>query len=236
MTGMTDIHQHLLWGVDDGAADFETTCAMIRSACDQQISRIIATAHAYPGMEPFDLPLYMKRLEEAQRYCEDHKLPVAILPGAEMAWSYNAAEVLRRRQIPTLANTDHVLIELWHNITWGEVRTVAGDVLRAGFTPVFAHIERYRCFLWQPEKALELREDLPIGYQMNASTVLDKAGPVTRRFVKRMLSEEGIDAVASDAHDCRYRPQRLKEAYAVLRQRCSADYADALVHFQGVHR
>ena len=68
----------------------------------------------------------------------------------------------------------------------------------------------------------------------NASAVLDRGNAITRRFVRRLLEAQGIDAVASDAHDCRYRPQRLAQAYEALLDRCSPEYAHALVHFKGV--
>lgn len=231
---MIDLHQHLLWGLDDGPQTPEDTCAMLKEAHAQGIRQIIATPHACPGIEPFDLEKYQLHLHQAQQYCRDMQLDITLLPGAEIAWTYHTVAALRRGQVPTLAGTDHVLIELWPTVTWREVRSIATELLRAGFTPVFAHVERYRCFTWQPEKAIDFRDELPVCYQLNASAVLDRGNTITRRFVRRLLEAQGIDAVASDAHDCRYRPQRLAEAYEALLDRCSPEYAHALVHFKGV--
>lgn len=234
MNGMTDLHQHLLWGLDDGPSDPETTFAMLHEAHEQQVRRIVATPHACPGLEPFPLEQYHERLSQAQQYCRDHRLDITLLPGAEIAWTYNTVSALRRQQVPTLAGTDYVLIELWHNVTWREIRSIADDLLRAGFTPVFAHVERYRCFLWQPEKAIELRDDLAVAYQLNASTLLDRRGLMTRSFVKRMLRAEALDAIASDAHNCAGRPQRMAEVRKALLECCTPEYAERLVNFQGV--
>lgn len=234
MDNMTDLHQHLLWGLDDGPSKPETTYAMLQEAHEQGISRIFATPHACPGLEPFDMDLYLERLAQAQAYCVEHHLNVTLLPGAEIAWSYNTLSALRQGHVPTLANTDHVLIELWPNVTWPEVRDIAQQLLRAFYTPVFAHVERYRCFVWQPEKAIQLREQLPVCYQINASTVLDHHGWMIRRFVRRMLDAQAVDAIASDAHNCSSRPQRMAQAYEELVKRCGAEYAAKLVRFQGV--
>ena len=43
---MTDIHMHLIPGVDDGAMDMEMALVMMIRAKEQGISRIIATPHS----------------------------------------------------------------------------------------------------------------------------------------------------------------------------------------------
>lgn len=234
MNGMTDVHQHLLWGLDDGPDKPETTFEMLHEAHRQGIRRVIATPHANPGIEPVDLEKYFRHLEQTQRYCVDAGLDVTILPGAEIAWNYNTVSALRRGLVPTLAATDYVLIELWPTVTWQQVRSISEELLRAGYTPLFAHVERYHCFVWQPEKAIDFREEMPVRYQLNASTVLGSGGMWMKRFVRRLLDARCFDAVASDAHDCHYRPQRLRDAYETLLERCPADYAWALVNFEGV--
>lgn len=236
MHALTDLHQHLLWGFDDGPKTPEVMQAMLREAHDQGIRTIVATPHAYPGYHPFGMALYQERLSEAQDYCRARDWDISILPGAEIAWTYNTVEALRRKQIPTLNGTDYVLIELWKNIAWTEVKSAVQQILRAGCLPILAHVERYRCFVWNPERAIRLKEELPVCYQMDTEPVLDESGPILRRFVNRMIDEQAIDVVASDAHNCTSRPQRLAQAYQVLYKRCGAAYADALFHFEEVVR
>lgn len=234
MIGLSDIHQHLLWGLDDGPETPEGMHAMLEEAHAQQIRRIAATPHADPGFRPFDQFLYRDRLDEAQDYCRAKGWDMKLMPGAEISWTYQTVMALRKRALPTLNDTDYVLIELWRDISWQEVRSAVQELLYAGFTPVLAHVERYRCFVWQPEKALKLKEELPVYYQVNAASVLDCGGPVFKRFIRRMLAERGIDAIASDAHGNAIRPQRLAESHQALTQICGAEYADALVNFSGV--
>lgn len=236
MTGFTDIHQHFLWGIDDGARDEETMREMLRECARQNVRRICATPHACPGFEPFDMDLYRERLNQARNFCASEGLGINIMSGAEIAWTYQTVEALRRGSVPTLNGTEYALIELWHDISWQEVREAARQIMGAGFVPIFAHVERYSCFVWQPGRALDLRHELPALYQVNASTILKPGGPVMKNFVRRMLLEEGFDAVASDAHDMEFRPQRLESAWKTLREKCGEEYAAALVNFDGVIR
>ena len=43
---LTDIHQHLIWGMDDGADSRETMFSMLREAHHQGIKTVVATPHA----------------------------------------------------------------------------------------------------------------------------------------------------------------------------------------------
>lgn len=50
--GYTDIHTHILPGIDDGSKDWEMTENMLKAAVIQGVETIIATPHNYPGRTP----------------------------------------------------------------------------------------------------------------------------------------------------------------------------------------
>lgn len=234
MRSLTDIHQHLLWGIDDGPRSPRMMQHMLDEAAAQNITTVFATPHAMPGIKPFDMELYEARLAEARQYCANNSLDISILPGAEIAWTYYTVEALRKHQIPTMNDTDYALIEFWPGVSWDEITEACKKLLRAGCRPLIAHVERYRCFRWFPMRAVRLREELPIAYQVNASSVIYGSDPIFNRFIRIMLEERGFDAVASDAHDMHNRPQLMGKAYAVLNEVCGSEYADALVNYFGV--
>ena len=233
MTRLTDIHQHLLWGIDDGADSAECMYAMLREAARQGIETIAATCHAQPGIAPFDLGLYRERLQEAQRFCAGENLPVRICSGAEIAWSYQAANALLQGRLPTLGDTDYVLLELWPDISWQSAKDAVLQLMRAGYYPVLAHVERYRCFRWSPRQALRLREETGALFQVNASSLLHPRSLSHAHFVRTLLREYGIDAVATDAHGYPGRPINLRAAHDWLLQKTDRDYAIALTTFSG---
>ena len=53
--GFTDIHQHIVYGMDDGAKSLEESLAMLKAAIRENTSTIIATPHITPGVYAFDL-------------------------------------------------------------------------------------------------------------------------------------------------------------------------------------
>lgn len=231
--GLTDIHQHLLWGLDDGAKTPEIMQGMLREAHRQGIVQIAATCHVCPGMEPFDIGLYRERLAEANAFCKQEDLDVTVFSGAEVAWTYQTESALRRGSVPTLGSTDYVLLELWRDISLQEAKHAVRSLIRAGYCPVLAHVERYRCFTWFPQQAMRLREETGAWFQVNASTLLKPQGMLEKRLIRRLLSDGGLDVVASDAHGNAARPLNLRQAHAWLVQHTDADYARALTTFHG---
>lgn len=212
---MIDIHQHLIFGMDDGAKTFEETQQMIRHAANQGITRIIATPHATPGIQEFHYQRFMEHLSLANQWCRAQAVPMEILPGCEIFYTPETTRWLQEGRIPTLAGTRHVLVEFNLTASYEELRSAARKLSNAGYEPVFAHIERYRC-LSKLERIKELREDYPVLTQVNANTFLHSRGFFKNRWLRRVLEDNLIDLVASDAHNTDTRPCRLGEAKQVL--------------------
>lgn len=230
---MTDIHQHLLWGLDDGAKTPDIMHEMLHEAHSQGIGQIAATCHVCPGMMPFDAGAYRERLAEAQAYCRRENLNVSVFSGAEVAWTYQTVQALRQGNVPTLGSTDYVLLELWRDVSLQEARQAVRSLMAAGYCPVLAHVERYRCFTWFPGQAVRFREETGALFQMNAAMLLQPQGYIEKRFAKHMLDRHSLDAVATDAHGNAARPVNLRAAYEWLVQHTDESYARAMTTFSG---
>jgi protein-tyrosine phosphatase len=227
--GFTDLHQHVLWGLDDGPRTREQMYALLRQDAEEGIHLVFATSHAYPKFRAFDMALYRERLREACEYCGRNRLPITVLTGCEIHYCTAVPDHLAAGKLPTLGNTRRVLIEFDPYVSLSEIGEAADRLYCSGHPPVLAHVERYRCLLRSPERAADMREEYRLIYQMNCETVLRPRGFTERRFVRRMLEARAIDAIATDAHDVTRRPARMKEAYKKIAEEYGTGYADTLV-------
>lgn len=232
-TGLVDIHQHLLWGMDDGAESQQVMRDMLKCANEQKIRRIYATPHAVPGFHSFDTALYTQRLAETKIYASEYDIQV--VSGAEVAWTYRTVDAIKQNCVPTLNGTEYVLLEFWPSVRWDELETAVKQLLCADYLPILAHVERYRCFFWNLQRAEDLKQQYPVLYQVNASSVLGHGGMLHIQSTKRLLHRQLADVVASDAHNCSSRPVNLLQAYRWLETKYGSDEADRLTHFDEVN-
>ena len=65
---LTDVHAHILPGVDDGAESLEEARQMLQMAYDQGIRRIIATPHYRRGQELMDSEELLEDLKEGRAF------------------------------------------------------------------------------------------------------------------------------------------------------------------------
>ena len=216
--GIVDLHHHLVYGMDDGAQSMEQTIQMLELAYRNSVHCIVATPHAEPGYKPFDLDVYLERLDEIRAWCNKAGLPIQILSGAEILYTPQTVAMLRAGRIPTLAETEYVLVEFTPQAPYKLLVQAAKKLRRAGYRPVFAHIERYKSLraVW---RVRDLRRDYGVRMQINAATVCGKNGWLRRLWLDYVIQKGWIDCVASDAHNIQNRRCMMKPCYKKLKAR-----------------
>ena len=111
MSGFTDYHAHFVYGVDDGARTREVMVAMLDAAAADGVTRLFATSHSTPGMEPFPLDVYQRHLDFARAYCSEKGYDLMLESGSELLYTPAAAYAAAEHSLVTLGGTDWVLLE-----------------------------------------------------------------------------------------------------------------------------
>ena len=224
---LTDLHCHLIHGVDDGPRDIAHTQAMLRLAADNGVDTVCCTSHAMPSQKPFPLDVYEAHLDEAQAWADREGLRIRLLPGSEIFMARNLPDLLRDGAVPTLNGTSNVLLEFNPDTKRDPIFSAVRQLGNAGFTAVIAHAERYDG-LRRMDDIAALRTDLGAVIQVNAGSILHPRTFFHKRWIRRLLSRGLCDIVASDAHDDHSRPCRMRAVYDLLVSEYGPDTADAL--------
>ena len=203
--------------------------AMLDKAAADGVGCIVATPHVTPGIEPFEREQYAFALERAREYCALRNLNMKIKSGAEILYTEQTARFLVEKQIPTMADTNLVLVEFFPDIRFENMEEAIRRLFANGYRVILAHIERYDCLVRNPARAVRLKEENDVLFQVNCSTIIEGKGFFVRRFINQMLQQRLIDAVASDAHGLNVRIVRMKQAWRILKYRCGAEYARKLL-------
>ncbi len=84
MQGYTDMHCHVLPGVDDGSQNMEESIEMLRIAYRNQIRRIIVTPHNKPMRHNVGQEKINELIAQLTAQMKREKIEIAFYPGNEL--------------------------------------------------------------------------------------------------------------------------------------------------------
>ena len=220
---MIDIHCHLLYGVDDGPDTIEESIKMLKIAEEQGVTDIILTPHYRRGMFKYDKEQILKNKKELDKYAEE--IGICLHLGTEFHVNGNILEYLENGRCLTLADSEYVLTEYEYETEYSYIFKMTQELLRHGYIPVIAHVERYRCLVKEPKHLDELQE-IGAWVQMNAGAIIGEDGWGVKNFCKKVLKNGWVDVVGSDSHDIKKRACYLEDCYDYITDK----YGEKLAH------
>ncbi|MCA9261145.1 MAG: hypothetical protein KDA61_18145 [Planctomycetales bacterium] len=208
----TDIHCHLLPGIDDGAADLAASLQMAEMAVGDGISTIVVTPHQlgnFAGNRGDDI---RRRVTELQQQLDLRQIPLRILPGADVRIEDQMLDQLAAGDVLTLADRGrHVLLELPHEVYF-PLEGLLERMHRRRLTGILSHPERNGGLLKRPELIPPL-VDQGCLMQITASSLMGVFGRECQRMCEWMLGQQVVHFVATDAHSPRSRRPLLRRAF-----------------------
>ena len=227
---MTDLHCHLLPGLDDGAKTPETAYEMARQAAAAGVRQIVCTPHCTTG----DPGLWQRlaRIEKAVEVLNyvfgQMQLPLTLHAGIELLCNDKLPETLVRREFLTLAGSRYLMIEFPFDVPLSRIEWAANAVQQAGYIPVLAHPERYTA-VWRNPDCLSVWFYAGYVIQLDKDSVLGRFGNHCARTAAWALRHGVAHVIASDAHDTRTRTMNLERVRQYVTQNYSPGYAELLV-------
>ena len=214
-----DIHCHLLPGIDDGAKDWDESLAMARLAVEDGTATIIATPHQLGSFSANGGDAIRRLVAELQQRLDAARIPLKVLPGADVRIEPELVERLTRGEVLTLGDhRRHVLLELPHEL-YLPLEPLLEQLSRRKITGILSHPERNQGILRQPEVLAPLVEAGCL-LQTTAGSLCGSFGPVCQQFCEWLLAEGMVHFVATDAHGVRSRRPLMQRAFNRVVELC----------------
>ena len=214
----TDIHSHVIWGVDDGAETEEETFRLLREAAADGIGRIICTPHVTPGVYEFPEETFQKHFREAEAYIAREGLGIRLHRGAEVLYTDSTPRLIREGKVATLAGTKYLMAEFSPTDTKEHITGALQKIAGTGMIPVIAHMERYPA-IGKTEQVREIKKRYGALVQINARSLTRKPPLFRRKFFDALFTEGLCDFIATDTHAMEGRGTCMTEGMEALRKK-----------------
>ncbi len=224
---LVDIHCHLLPGIDDGSSDLAESLEMARIAVANGIGTIITTPHQLGNFGHNQGNDIRRRVADLQRALDDARVPLRVLPGADVRIEADMVDRLVTGDVLTLADhRRHVLLELPHELYIPLEGLLAG-LSRRGIVGILSHPERNRGILGQPSLLGPL-VDAGCLMQVTAGSLCGTFGHESQLLAESMLAGGLVHFVATDAHGAQKRRPLMRRAYDRVVELTSQEMANEL--------
>jgi len=195
----TDMHSHLIPGIDDGAPDLDTSISLIKGLTKLGFQKIITTPHVMSDLYKNDSETILRGREQVIDELRKRNMNVGFEAAAEYYLDDHFEKLIEKKDILSFGD-NYVLFELSFLSEPASLMRAAFNLQMAGFKPVLAHPERYNFWHDSPEKLNELSEK-GLLLQLNLNSLAGLYNPKVKKIAEYMIDQEIVDFLGSDCHN-----------------------------------
>lgn len=196
----TDLHSHLLPGLDDGVQSFEEAALVVEKMKELGFSKLITTPHIMSDTYRNTPEMISARCEELNVYLRQRNLNIEISAAAEYYLDEHlAALVAGKENLLTFGNR-YLLFELNFMVEPFNLKDFIFSLITSGYKPVLAHPERYLFYQQQPRK-LEDLISRGVLLQLNMTSLTGYYSKAAADLARLMIDEKWVHFAGSDCHN-----------------------------------
>lgn len=207
----SDMHSHILPGIDDGARTIEDSIALARRFEALSYKKLIATPHVmadYFRNTPESINRALDKLREA---LHQNQINLEVNAAAEYYMDETFEKKVREKSVLTFGD-NYLLFELSFINYPSNINDMIKLMLDSGYQPVLAHPERYPYFHGTVDNYSRIK-DQSCYLQTNAIALTGYYGPGPKQLAEEMIAHNLVDFVGSDMHHLRHADALIESLY-----------------------
>jgi len=196
--GYTDIHSHVLFGIDDGARNHDDSLLLINTLREIGTENIITTPHTSAHIWNNNPKIILDKREEVYNITPNLFTNVNFQVASEYMLDDAFLNLVATNQILTYQD-NHVLVEFSYFNVPINYASIFFEMHLNGYQPILAHPERYSYFHNHPEVFEEIRKS-GVKLQLNLLSLVGYYGPEVMKMANELLKRNLYDFAGSDLH------------------------------------
>ncbi|HRN78731.1 MAG TPA: histidinol phosphatase [Ferruginibacter sp.] len=199
----TDIHSHILPGIDDGSPDVETSITLIKGLMELGVERSIATPHIISDLYPNTPETISHALNRLKKELVLQEIDFEVQAAAEYMMDSYFLELLYKKE-PLLTIKDNIILtEFPFAFMPDHVEDISFTIFTEGYQPILAHPERYG-YTYGNYKVYHRWAEIGFHLQINLLSLTGYYGNEAAKAARYLLKNDLVTYVGTDMHHGRH--------------------------------
>jgi tyrosine-protein phosphatase YwqE len=200
----TELHSHLIPGIDDGVQTLEESIAVLTHLSSLGYRKVITTPHImgdyYKNSPANILPL----LDTVRNELETRHIPVELHAAAEYMIDDDLQRKIDQGELLTFGDR-HILVEMPFSEPSPNLKEILFSLRLNRYIPVLAHPERYPYYAANPQKYHALW-DAELLFQVNIYSLIGYYSPQAQKAAEYLIAQKMVSMTGSDTHGFKHMP------------------------------
>ncbi|WP_194774946.1 tyrosine-protein phosphatase [Pararhodonellum marinum] len=199
----TDMHSHLIPGIDDGSKSLEESIHLISRLKSYGINKIITTPHVMTEFYRNNPENIHEGLDKLKIGLQEAGIDIAISAAAEYFMDEFFLEKVSNGEKLLTMGDQYILIETGFLSKPPMLLESIFNLEMQGYKPILAHPERY-FYLHQDTELLDALIERNIYFQINLLSFTGYYSKPVKKFAEALVDRELVALLGTDCHNDKY--------------------------------
>ncbi|MDQ1141530.1 tyrosine-protein phosphatase [Pedobacter agri] len=198
----TDMHSHIIPGIDDGAQTINDSIALAKKFRALGFKKLIATPHIMADYFRNTPDSIHRALDVLRKGLQEIQLDLEVDAAAEYYLDETLERKVKQKEILSFGS-NYLLFELSYINAPQNLYDIIKLMQDSGYKPVLAHPERYPYYYGSFESYHQIRETGCL-LQMNSIALTGYYGSGAKKVAEEMVENHLVDFIGSDMHHLKH--------------------------------
>ena len=199
----TDMHSHILPGIDDGSRNLEMSVELVRGMKDLGYRKLIATPHVMWDVYKNSSDIILHKLADLKEKLKQESVDMELEAAAEYFLDDHVVGLVKNN-IPLLTiGNKRVLVEFSLANPSLELKDIIFQLQMQSYQPIIAHPERY-LYLDRHREFYDEMKDMGCLFQLNALSLIGSYGKTVQELGLYLVKKGYYDLIGTDLHHARH--------------------------------
>jgi tyrosine-protein phosphatase YwqE len=198
----TDMHSHLIPGIDDGSKSMEDTLILARRLHQLGFRKLITTPHIQNEYFRNTPEIILSGLDRVREALKEAGIPVEVEAAAEYLMDDGFEEKINSGKLLSFSDK-YILVELSYYNPHPNLKAFVFNLQVDGYKVILAHPERYSYWFSDFSRYEDLK-DRGVFFQVNLVSLAGYYPDPCKKMAERLIEKGMVEFVGSDMHNMNY--------------------------------